>query len=314
MSVNSVTGRGVRALSSDVGSAGSTDPETGPEDPVDGVEEPHTGAPQSIDFIETPPPVPKAAVPPSGGETVPGGGGGGRGPSGPQPERPAPVAGPEKPDKARLAPPIVSGYGPEVDKILNASPRLRELWEKMQKAGIKIENITKGNSRVAWEKKPPTIQINLANLNKKEGESPAETNKKLAALLAHEIGHTGITPTFLRGDTPAEFVEKNAREALYHEGVAAFENARARQEILDRGGDDIGMRGRFDAEYIGIWELYNQKPPQISEEQAKEWMAEVQSREPAELGPNGETVKTRRQEFEEFYWEELARREKEKQQ
>jgi hypothetical protein len=108
-------------------------------------------------------------------------------------------------------------------------------------------------------------------------------------------------------------VEKNAREALYHEGTAAFENARARQEILDRGGPDIGMRGKFDEEYIAVYDLFNQKPPQISEEQARTWMAEIQSREPAELGPRGEVVKTRRQEFEEFYWAELARREKEKQ-
>jgi hypothetical protein len=174
MSVNSITGQGARALSSDVGSAGSPEPEPGPEGPVDGVDAPlGPGTPQSIDFVETPPPEPRPAMPPAGGETVPGGGG----PSGPQPDRPvAPVAGPEKPDKARLAPPIVSGFGEEVDKILNASPRLRELWEKMQKAGIKIERITEGNSRVAWEKKPPTLQINLANLNQKPNESPAEIN------------------------------------------------------------------------------------------------------------------------------------------
>src|SRR5688572_20625701 len=105
---NSITGQGVRALSSDVGSAGAPDPETGPAGPTDGVDAPlGPGTPQSIEIIENVPPAQPWAVPINTGGTVPVGGGG---PSGPPPELPVPVAGPKPPpSRPKEWPPIVSG-------------------------------------------------------------------------------------------------------------------------------------------------------------------------------------------------------------
>jgi hypothetical protein len=90
-----------------------------------------------------------------------------------------------------------------------------------------------------------------------------------------------------------EYVTTTVQGQMEHEGAAAFANARARDEIMHSDGNtedgpDVGIRGKFDDEYIAIYERY--KSGEISEEQAKAEMTEVMSREPAGIAPDGSYI------------------------
>ncbi len=249
-SFNSITGRGVSTPSADVGTAGG--PDVDPDAPTDPL---GPGTPQSIDIIEEPPPPQRLAVAPLGGETVIVGGGG---PSGPQPERPpVPVAAPAKPEKPRLAPPIVSGLGKEVDEILNKSPTMRELWAKAKEKGYHIE-FRNGPNETHHGPPDKVIYINPKSLVDGHVLTPAE----LSSLASHEIDHAVRGP----GRAPVDIGDREGyatnatRTEIWGEAGAAFTNARARDEIRNSPspgmGPDIGIRGGFDDEYIKIYERW----------------------------------------------------------
>jgi hypothetical protein len=215
----------------------------------------------------------------------PGIGGGGAPPPEPPPEQPTatPVATPQAP--ASKDPPIQTGLGDKVDDVLNRSPTLRKQWKEAQDKGWQIKvGEYGGGSRADPSTRPPTIFVDKQDL--------AKGSHDLASLLAHEIGHAarGFPPGPVPANTLEDYVSKNVRQRLEHEGVAAFENARARHEILNSGGEpwqhpDIGIRGRRDEEYIAIYEKFYRGD--LTEEQAIALMAEVMGREAAGLNSDG---------------------------
>ena len=98
--------------------------------------------------------------------------------------------------------------------------------------------------------------------------------------------------------TKADFVAINTQLAIEYEAAAAFENARARDEIIGSGGRDIEIRGGLDDEYNAIYQQY--KWGGISEAEAKAQMTAVAAREPDESGTRSTT---RAEAFAEYYAE-----------
>ena len=256
-------------------------------------ETPVEGAPDAIDFVETPPPVlesdpwnPPWAGVDMGNGTVPVTGGGVGGPAAPTVNPQQGVAGAE-PGVKRPAPAIATGLekvnGPdrkladEVNKILSQSPHLRELWAKAQANGWKVEFVKEGKSE-ANPNPPPTVRINLSDVST-QGPGRAEG---IAALMAHEMGHAGTPfPPALQGRNENEYVQKNTEQVLRHEGEAALANLIARDEIRAAGGPDIGVRGGLDEFYDNVYERLKQGPPEgLSRDEAVSLLAEFMGAEP----------------------------------
>jgi hypothetical protein len=202
----------------------------------------------------------------------------------------------ERPSR-KVAKPIVSGFGRAVDELLNKSPSLRAAWETARKNGWEIQKAEPGSgSRADPNTKPPTVYIDL------EGVKPgAKYTEHLAALIAHEIGHAA-TPyqEEIQAATRDEFVTKNVAKDLAHEGAAAFENCRARDEIMgpNKDGPDINIRGGQDTIYDYIYEQY--KAGHISESEAKAQMGAHFADEGLRVLPNGQ-VQTYEMVFTERY-------------
>jgi hypothetical protein len=189
---------------------------------------------------------------------------------------PTPELEPKKPAR-----PIVSGLGKDVDDIINKSPTLRQKWEELQKQNYKVKFTDDPKSISNTDHEKQTITINLADVHT-QGCTAAEIAAKKASLWAHEVGHAATPLSTLDPATTTreEYVERGVKEGLANEGAAAFENARARDEVLgpDGKGPDIGIRGGYDPDYINIYNRY--KSGEISETQAKGLMAQVMAAEP----------------------------------
>ncbi|HEY0712899.1 MAG TPA: hypothetical protein VGF45_09515 [Polyangia bacterium] len=167
---------------------------------------------------------------------------------------------------------IRSGLGAEVDATLNLSPTLRRLVEQARAAGWRIE-IGRSDERSNANAQNKRIYLNLNNM-RPDGDQIA----KMASMLAHEVGHAANPRgEDLRPANRKDYVDRNVALSLRAEGSAAFENARARDEILAAGGRDIGIRGGLDDEYIAVYEDF--KSGRISEPEAKLRMGEIQGRE-----------------------------------
>jgi hypothetical protein len=222
-------------------------------------------------------------APPSGG----GGGGGGAGapPVIPEPPRPSIETQPPPPDEGPK--PIKTGLGDKIDDILNRSPSLRKQWEEAQAKGWRIELAAYGSGSRADPNKQ-RIFIDEQDL--------AKGGHDIASLLSHEMGHAATDfpePLDPKAHPKDEYVTTTVQGEMEHEGAAAFANARARDEIMHSDGNtedgpDVGIRGKFDDEYIAIYERY--KSGEISEKQAKAEMTEVMSREPAGIDPDGSYI------------------------
>ena len=167
-----------------------------------------------------------------------------------------PDAPPSKPDWRRCRKGC-RNWRPELERLLNASPYLREIWAKAQANGWKIQFVTEGRSH-AEPGPPPRININLKNV---QSEGGPERAAAIAALITHEMGHaaTRYPELLLRPGDGQEF-EKNTAEALKHEGEATLANLKAREEILKATGIDIGVRGGLDDFYKGVYE-HETAPP-----------------------------------------------------
>lgn len=189
-------------------------------------------------------------------------------------------------DKKREPDEIRTGFGEKVDGLLNASRTLREKWEQMKADGWKIRLSSKRSEADPEDK---TIWINPDMVKDK-----ANFDANLASMISHEIGHA-VTPypDRFESKSKAEFVAVNTERSLEHEGAAAFENARARDEIKASTGTDIGIRGGYDQAYIDIYEQY--KSGAISEAEAKARMTDLQAIEPE--GFDGSRVITRQEAF-----------------
>ena len=186
---------------------------------------------------------------------------------------------PGEPDK------ITTGMGAEVDGIINKSPTLRQLWHDAKAAGWEIKFVEGGKGSQA-DPKTKEVSINLGDIRNKD-----DLSEKIVSLLAHEIGHAA-TPfkPIEDASTRQEFIDKNTANAMEHEGAAAFANARARDEILNNGGPDIGIRGGFDPEYIALyedWKASQGGPNPMSEAEAIAIMTTWMAAEPQRERPDG---------------------------
>ena len=281
MSINPVSGQGARASRSVDSSSGTeTDPETeGPDTggPDDGTDNPlGPGMPGSVHVFEDPPPAPPpqrpAVAPATGaGETVSGGGGG---PGGPYEQPPIPVTGPPKPNPPKQYPPIVSGLGKDVDRLLNKSQTMRELFAKAKDLGYKIE-FRNGPNETDHDKN--RIYINPNSLIDGHKLTPTE----LAALASHEIDHAANGPG--RPILPLDregFAKQSQRAELEQEASAALTNAKVRAEIMAAGGEDIGIRGGLDEKVIRIFEEGKNQVPPMTDQEIKAALVPVVAAEP----------------------------------
>jgi hypothetical protein len=102
----------------------------------------------------------------------------------------------------------------------------------------------------------------------------------LARTVAHEVGHgmypepRDIPPNGLTHD---QFIKVNVDQCLRDEGAANFEVCVAREQILARGGPDIGVPGIQDARYLAIYADF--KAGKITKEQAIDQMGQLFSNE-----------------------------------
>ena len=183
------------------------------------------------------------------------------------------MAAPAKPDKPRLAPLIVSGLGKDVDKLLNLSPTMRDLWAKAKDKGYQIE-FRNGPNETDYEK--GKIYINPNSFV----DGHKLTTTELATLAAHEIEHAanGGGRVFMVPDREG-FASNNTRREIEGEAAAALTNARVRDEIKSAGGPDIGIRGGSDKEITDIFE--RRKSGEIkTDEEARAAMYPVCAKEP----------------------------------
>jgi hypothetical protein len=178
---------------------------------------------------------------------------------------------PDQPEKPKVAPPVVTGLGEDVDRILNVSPLLREQWAKLFAAGWRIE-FTDKKSHTDYE----AMRIRL---------NPAEANTlaRGVVLFSHELGHavSGGPKQVTAQEVPdkGEYVRRNVEERLAAEGAAAFENCRHREEIQEWSDIDITIAGKgADGPYLQVYEDF--KSGKISEQTAKSRMSQLAGAEP----------------------------------
>jgi hypothetical protein len=263
-------------------------PSDPPPLPPDGSFDPDHGF--SLHLHEPPPEPPEnigveddpwSAVPaPDDPNLFPPDGGGGRLP-GDQAPPPIPVDGPKRPEPPKPpAGPIVSGLGPEVDKILNLSPYLRELWATAKANGWHIE-LLHNNDKSFAQVGSKTLFINPADVKTQGAGRPGQ----LATLAAHEMGHAMQPPSSrtTRGVSNEEdYVKKNIERMSKDEGEAALVNLIVREQIRDAGGPnmgpDIGVRGGLDEFYEDVYKRF--KSGELSWDEASVELGKFMAEEP----------------------------------
>jgi type VI secretion system secreted protein VgrG len=158
--------------------------------------------------------------------------------------------------------------GPDVDALVNRSPLLKRQVEALQVNNWRIRYSTPSDGPGSTcNKRRQVIVI----------DSRLQSHPTYATqTLAHEAGHAGypeapyVSP---HGKTKAEYVGQNTQRHLDDEGAATLNNARARQEILDDGGADIGIAGQQQPHYEAI--NRDCEAGKLSEEQARRQIGDV---------------------------------------
>jgi hypothetical protein len=165
-----------------------------------------------------------------------------------------------------LHPKVTTGLGADVDAIVNQSIQLRDDIRKLQAQGYVFTfGAAGGGSFTSRGSHTITIDPNAKGL-------PAS----LTQTVAHEVGHGGypeprdIPP---KGLTHDQFIKANVDQHLRDEGAANFENCVAREQILARGGPDIGVAGTQQAQYLAIYADF--KAGKITKDQAIDQMAQL---------------------------------------
>ena len=164
---------------------------------------------------------------------------------------------PTDPDK------VETGLGEKVDKIVNDIPllknHLKELKEdnwtiKFGKAGV--GGINEGDKIIYID---PSLK-----------DHPG----KVAAVLAHEVGHARhpAANVSMDGLTREQYVQQRVEALLDAEGAASLEATRY-QESARNNGVDLDIAGFQDDTYRGIYDQMRSK--QISEEEAIHRMGQV---------------------------------------
>ncbi|MBI4704939.1 MAG: type VI secretion system tip protein VgrG [Deltaproteobacteria bacterium] len=191
------------------------------------------------------PPAPAAPAPGAPGDAAAGTAASGAGPG-------APAAG--------GAAGVSTGLGNDVDALASKSPSLTKDMQDLQKDGWKVQYGTAGKGSYA-DRGSKTIVV-----DENEKGNPAA----LTQTLAHEAGHAkyGEQPYVPHaGMSKADYVQRNTDRHLDDEGAATIANARARQEILDAGGQDIGVAGAGQKGYVGTYD--DMRAGKLTEDQAR---------------------------------------------
>lgn len=137
---------------------------------------------------------------------------------------------------------------PKVKELMVKSPTLTNNITQLTKDGwvIKFGEAGKGSF---CDKERKEIVID-----------PNETDgTQITQTLAHETGHALYTTDPYvppQGLTREQYAAANANSDLKDEGEATLMNAQIRDEILDNGGEDIGIAGTQQSQYESIYEDY----------------------------------------------------------
>jgi RHS repeat-associated protein len=142
---------------------------------------------------------------------------------------------------------VKTGLGDDVDGLTEQSPTLSDDLQSLQDDGWTTKYSDKeGSGSYADRQKQEIV------LDKALKDDP----KAATQVLAHEVGHAkhALEPYSppKTGDTKTSYVDRNRDRHLRDEGAATLKNAKARSEVLDSGGDDIGIAGKNAKEYEKI--------------------------------------------------------------
>jgi hypothetical protein len=163
-------------------------------------------------------------------------------------------------------PKVTTGLGADVDAIVNQSLQLRDDINALKAKGYSFQFGAAGGGTFTNRGN----QIITVDPNGKG--SPAY----LSQLVAHEVGHAqypqprDIPP---KGLTHDQFIKANVDQHLRDEGAANFENCVAREQILAKGGTDIGINGTQQAQYLAIYADF--KAGKITKDQAIDQMGQL---------------------------------------
>jgi RHS repeat-associated protein len=161
----------------------------------------------------------------------------------------------------------LANFDPEVQRVAAMSPTLTDQLNDLHQNGWTIEHGAPGGGCAADRQ------------NQRITVDPNYNHEQQVQALSHEAGHAGydfdnqqpvVQPT--QGMTRDQFVDQNVDRHLYDEGVATMNNNRARDEILQNGGPDIGVAGAGQNDYINTYNDY--KAGNLSEQQATHQMGQ----------------------------------------
>ncbi len=149
-----------------------------------------------------------------------------------------------------------TGLGPEVDALITKSPTLTAAIRDLQHEGWSIRyGFANGSyTDLGFDSTRNTKSKEIVLDGRKAADAPRATGT-----LAHEVGHAryGLEPHVSRARrTKEQWLRLNVDARLRGEGEAVLVNAQVRREILDNGGPDSGISGRYSREYIEIYDRY----------------------------------------------------------
>ena len=185
----------------------------------------------------------------------------------------------------------LAAFSPGVRAMVKQSATLRAQMLQMQKDNINLVAGPPG-SGFSFDRQGQRINI----------EQPMD-DATTVSLLAHEVGH-GVDKTKWTPSQPTMFREEYVQERvafeLIREGRAQFNAVQVRQELLARGGPDIGIPGTQDAAFQQAFDDFT--TGKITHAQAIERMGNLQSTERPSQGGYA-TYRERLTDFMNFAWD-----------
>jgi hypothetical protein len=172
------------------------------------------------------------------------------------PQAPAPAEGEVK-----------SGFGKDVDRLVNESPLLARHVRQLEKDGWTIRFGKFGEKGTFTDSSRHEIVIDW-----RKGVNVED----FVEALAHEAGHAehrDQPPVRAAGLTRQQYIDRNVALDLNSEGAATFENCAVRMEILKHGGPDVGVAGAQSAKYEGIYADY--QAAKLTQQQAEQRMGSL---------------------------------------
>lgn len=170
-----------------------------------------------------------------------------------------------------IGPEVESGIDATVQRYADMSPFLREQLEKLQAEGWTIGY---GEIDALGKTFYDAKKIIIDNDMKKD---PLWAT----AVLAHEVGHAypgrsvAITDPPTPGELYSDWLGRNMRMRYLAEAESGLVTARVRQEILDRGGPDIGNISKETIDFYG-----KERAGELSHIESRNRLANMLSFEP----------------------------------